>query len=122
MEVKNPEVIGLNMWRQNAVDKLIMSAGGSEVQVGDADFDRRFVIQSRDNAVVAKMFGSRELRPLILRSQIDSVELLSSALHAYDARNERDPEHAELLFTAVTTLADAIDALEANYKPEIIRS
>jgi hypothetical protein len=122
VEVKNPEVIGLTMWRQDAIDKLIMSAGGSEVRVGDADFDRRFVIQSRDNAVVAKMFGSRELRQLILRSQIDSVELLSATLHAYYARNERDPEHAELLFTAVTTLADAIDALEANYKPEIIRS
>jgi hypothetical protein len=122
VEVKNPEAIGLNMWPQDAMDNLIMSVGGSEVQVGDAEFDRRFVIQSRDAAVVAMMFGSRELRHLILRSQIDSVELLSTRLHAYYARNERDPDHAELLFTAVTTLADAIDALEADYKPEIIRS
>jgi hypothetical protein len=36
----------------DAIDKLIMSAGESEVTVGDADFDRRFVIQSRDEAVV----------------------------------------------------------------------
>ena len=123
VDVKNPEVIGLKIWRQDAIDKLIMSAGASEVEVGDADFDRRFVIQSRDEAVVAKMFaGNRELRELMLRSQIDSVELLSATLRAYYARSERDPQHAELLFTAVTALADAIDAIEGDYKPEVIRS
>ena len=123
VDVKNPEVIGLKMWRQDVIDKLIMAAGASEVEVGDADFDRRFVVRSRDQALVAKMFGgNRELRELMLRSQIDSVEILSATLHAYYARSERDPEHAELLFTAVTALADAIDAIEADYKPEIIRS
>ena len=66
--------------------------------------------------------GNRELRELLLRSKLDSVELLSSTLHAYYARSERDPVHAELLFTAVTTLADAVDALRPDYTPEIIRS
>jgi hypothetical protein len=91
--------------------------------VGDAEFDRRFVIQSRDGKVMARMFArNRELRDLLLRSKIDSVELLSAKLHVHYARSERDPAHAELLFTAATSLADAIDALEPDYTPEIIRS
>jgi len=122
VEVKNPEIIGLSLRRQDAVDNLIMSVGGKDVQVEDAEFDRRFVIQSRDEAVVAKMFQNRELRDLLVRSNIDSVELLSGKLHAYYARSERDPEHAELLFTAVASLADAIDAVKADYTPEIVRS
>ena len=121
--VKNPEAVGLTMWPQDAVDKLVMLAGATEVVVGDAEFDRRFVIQSRDETVIAKMFaGNRELRDLLLRSTIDSVELLSAKLHVHYARSERDPAHAELLFTAATSLAEAIDALEPDYTPEIIRS
>lgn len=120
--VKNPEAVGLRMWRQDALDKLIMLAGATEIVVGDEPFDRRFVIQSSDEKVIAKMFaGNRELRELLLRSKIDSVELLS-ALHVHYARSERDPAHAELLFTAATCLADAIDSLQPDYTPEIIRS
>jgi hypothetical protein len=122
VDVENPEALGLHMWRQGAVDRLIMSMGATEVRVGDPDFDRRFVIQSRDERVVSAMLGERRLQELILRADIDSVELLSAKLHAYYARNERDPEHAELLFTAVTALADAIDAVRPDYRPEIIRT
>jgi hypothetical protein len=111
VDVKNPESIGLQMWLQDGFDSLILSLGGAEVQVGDPAFDRRFVIRSRDEQVVAKMFQDRELRGLLMRSDIDSVQLLSAKLHVYYARNEKDPAHAELYFTAVTALADAIDAV-----------
>ncbi len=121
--VKNPEAVGLKMWPQDAMDRLIMRAGASEVVVGDEAFDRRFVIQSRDEKVIARMFaGNRELRELLLRSNIDSVDLLSSTLHVHYARSERDAAHAELLFTTSASLADAIDAIQADYTPEIIRT
>jgi hypothetical protein len=121
--VKNPEFVGLMMWPQGAVDKLVMLAGATEVVVGDPEFDRRFVILSRDEKAIAKMFaGNRELRELLLRSKVDSVQVLSAELHVHYARSERDPAHAELLFTAATSLADAIDALVADYTPEIIRT
>ena len=121
--VKNPEAVGLTMWPQDAIDKLIMLAGANEVVVGDDEFDRRFVIQSRDEKVIAKMFaGNRELRDLLLRSEVDSVELLSAKLHVHYARSERDAAHAELLFTAATSLAEAIDSLSPDYTPEIIRA
>jgi len=122
VDLKNPESIGLHMWRQGTIDRLIMSAGATEVLVDDPEFDRRFVIQSRDEALVVKIFGNRELLQLILSADIDSVQLLTAQLHAFYARSERDPEHAELPFTAVTRLAEAIDALEPDYKPEIIRT
>jgi hypothetical protein len=121
--LKNPEHVGLRMWPQDTIDKLVMLAGATEVVVGDADFDRRFVIQSRDEKVIAKMFAAnRELRECLVRSKIDSVELLGEKLHVHYARSERDPVHAELLFTAATSLADAIDAVVPDYAPEIIHT
>jgi len=120
VDVKNPEYVGLFMRPQDAVDNAIMAVGGKDVQVGDADFDRRFVIQSREAELVTRLFQSRELRELLLDAQIDSVRLVSSTLQVYYAREERKPEHAERLFTAVTRLADAIDALEAEHRAESI--
>jgi hypothetical protein len=113
--VKNPEAVGLKMWPQDAMDNLIMLAGAREIVVGDAEFDRRFVLQSRDEKVIAKMFAcNRDLRDLLLRSGVDSVDVLSAKLNVHYARSERDPEHAELLFTAATSLADAIDSLQPD--------
>jgi hypothetical protein len=120
VDVQNPEHIGLFLRRQDAFDTAVMSVGGKDVQVGDPAFDRYFLIQSRDAPVVAKMFQDTDLRSLLVRSNIDSVQLLSTRMHAYYARNERDPEHANLLFTAVTALADAIDALRPDSKAEVI--
>ena len=37
VDVKNPEVIGLSLWPQDVLDRLIMAAGGTEVRVGDDD-------------------------------------------------------------------------------------
>ena len=122
VSMTNPEMVDLRMWRQDVMDRLIMSAGATEVVVGDAEFDRRFVILSGDEKVIVKMFASRELRDLLLRAKINSVELMSAKLHVYYARSERNPEHAELLFNAAASLADAIDGLKPDYTPEIIRT
>jgi len=121
-DVKNPELVSLHLWPQDLLDNLIVAAGGTELHVGDAEFDRRFVIQSDEPALVTKMFQSRELRDAIVGANIDSVDLASSQLKVHYAREERDPEHAERLFTAVARLAEGIDALEADCKPEIIRT
>jgi hypothetical protein len=120
VDVKNPEGIGLQVWPQDALDSLIKSFGGTDVEVGDAVFDRRFVIRPRDASVVAKMFQDRELRELLVGADVDSVQLLSTKLLVYYARNERDPQHAELFFAAAARLADAIDALLPDYRAEII--
>ena len=122
VSMTNPEMVDLRMWRQDVMDRMIMAAGATEVVVGDAEFDRRFVILSGDEKVIVKMFASRELRDLLLRSKINSVELLSAKLHVYYARSERNPEHAELLFDAAARLAEAIDGLKPDYTPEIIRT
>lgn len=121
VDVANPESISLQMWQQGAIDRLVLALGGTEVVVGDPDFDRRFVIQSLEPELVAKMFRDAELRHLLIDAGIDRVEL-RQRLFAYYARNERDPEHAAILFTAVTRLADAIDSLRVVHKPEIIRT
>ena len=121
VDFKNPELLRLRMWRQDAIDRLFLAAGWGEVEIGDAAFDRRFIIHSDEPRVVAGLFRDESLRDAIIASDLNMVELLSAQMRVFYGREERDPAHAELLFTTVTRLADAIDALKPDYRPEIIR-
>jgi len=121
VDLKNPEMISLHLWPQDFLDHVFMAAGFKELQAGDAEFDRRYVIRSDEPVLVTKMFQDSVLLDRILHANIDSVDLVSAKMRVYYAREERSPAHAEALFTAVTGLADAIDALKGEYKPEIIR-
>jgi hypothetical protein len=114
VEVKNPAFVGLHMRPQDLVDTALMAVGGPDVLVGDAEFDRRFVIHTRDKGAVINLFHDRELRDLVVRAGIDSIRIGGSTLFVYYAREERDPEHAHLLFTAAARLADRLDTLRAN--------
>jgi hypothetical protein len=120
VDFKNPELLRLRMWRQDAIDRVFLAAGWGEVEIGDAAFDRRFVIHSDEPRVVTRLFQDESLRDAIIASDINTVELLNAQMRVFYGREERDPAHAELLFTAVTRLADAIDALRPDYRPEII--
>jgi hypothetical protein len=123
VDVTNPESIGFNIWRQDGIDRFILAVGGTEIVVGDAEFDRRFVIRSNDDdALVAAVFSAGDLRRMILDAKIEEMNLRHPHLFVYYGRVERDPRHAELLFTAATRLADAIDALKVDHKPEVIRT
>lgn len=122
VDVENPEFVSLHLRPRDFLDGLIPSGGLKEVQIGDTEFDRRFLIRSREPALVTKIFQSRELRDAIERASVDSVDLVRSKLDVYYAREERDPDHADLLFAAVAELAGGIDALEGDHTPEIIRA
>ena len=47
-------------------------------------------------------------------------ELLSAQMRVFYGREERDPAHAELLFTTVTR-SPTRSTLKPDYRPEIIR-
>ena len=121
VDVKNPEFITLHLDHQDVMDTLLASVGMSDIRIGDEAFDKQFVIRSNEPDLVKQLFQSAELREGLLRAGVDRVDLIGSKLHAYYTREERDPEHAELFFTAVTRLAEGIDALEHDDVPEIIR-
>jgi hypothetical protein len=82
--------------------------------VGDAEFDRRFLVLSRDPGYVIMIFSDQTLREMVLRADVQQVHLVNSSLEVFYRREVRDPEHAALLFDATVRVADAIDMLEAG--------
>jgi hypothetical protein len=106
VEVRNPRGLVLHLRRKDAIDRLLRLGNAP---VGDAEFDRRFLILSRDPGYVMMIFSDRTLRQLLLRADIQRVDVVSSWLEVCYRRDERDPEHAALLFEGTVRLAEAID-------------
>lgn len=122
VDVANPEFVTLHLTRRDFLDNLLVSAGMTDLRVGHAEFDKRFMTRSNEPALITKMFQNLTLRDVLVESGVDSVDLVSSKLHVHYAREERDPRHAEQLFTAAAILADGIDSLKSDARPEIIHT
>ena len=111
VEVRNPRFVALLLRRRDLVDRLLRLGNAP---VGDAEFDRRFLVLSRDPGYVIMIFSDRTLRERFFQADIQRVHLVSSSLEVFYRRDVRDPEHAARLFDATVRLADAVDMLEAG--------
>lgn len=118
--IENPALLGLRFYRQDVVDTLLTSVGLPDIRIGDETFDRRFIVQTDEPHLVTQLFHNATLRDDLIRADVNRVETYGTTLDAYYARDERDVAHAELLFQTVASLADAIDILKRDDKPEIL--
>ena len=119
-DVANPTFLGLKLYRQDIVDTVLASLGMPDLKVGDATFDARFIIQSDDPQTAKQLLANAELRNDLMRAGVERVEMFNPGLSVYYAREERDGAHAQVLFDAVVHLANAIDSLKKDDKPEIL--
>jgi len=111
VDMKNPEFLRLRMRRQDRAHHPFRAA---EFEIGDSRFDGRFFIQSDEPVLVRDIIRDDDLRDALIRSDIYSAQAVGPTLQVvYDGRLE-DPTQAELVFTAATSLADAIDGLRGG--------
>jgi hypothetical protein len=106
VDVRNPAFVALRLRRRDVIDRLFRLGNAP---VGDAEFDRRFLVLSRQPGYVMMIFGDRPLRELMLRADIEGVRLVSSSLEVFYRREARSPERAVRLFDATVALAESID-------------
>jgi hypothetical protein len=118
--VANPTFMSLKMYRQDVIDTVLASFGMQDLKVGDETFDRRFIVQSSEPEIARRLLENEALRSALIRADIERVEMFNEPLRAYYGRDERDSHHARLLFDAVVDLAQAIDALQVETKPQIL--
>lgn len=118
--VANPTFMSLKMYRQDVIDTVFASLGMQDVKVGNEVFDRRFIVQTSDPEIARSLFREEALCSALIRADIERVEMFNDLLRAYYGRDERDIQHARLLFDAVVHLAQAIDALRVEPRPQIL--
>lgn len=64
---------------EKGLDQIGKAVGLQDIQLGDQDFDHRFLIQGTDEAKVQNLFADMKLRDLILENGIAEMRLLTNA-------------------------------------------
>ena len=116
----NPTFMGLKMYRQDVIDTVLASLGMPDLKVGDETFDRHFIVQSGEPDIARRLLEDESLRSALIRVEVERIGVFNERLDAYYGRDERDSHHARLFFDVVVDLAQAIDALKVETRPQIL--
>jgi hypothetical protein len=108
--VQNPGSVHVRVHRKDMFDRMLRIKG--DVRTDDTDFDRRYVIRTRDRGAAIRIFSDRALRESMLRVDVDTVTTATAAVWVFYHREMREPEHAAQFFTVAVHLAAAIDGLK----------
>jgi hypothetical protein len=120
VDVTNPESIQLRLRPQDFLDTILTKVGLPDIKVGDTAFDRRYLVHGDEPELAKAVWLDQSLRDAFIATRVDSAELSGSRLHVYYARVEKDVEHAVRLCDASVRLAERIDALKRDTRPEIL--
>ena len=109
VDVANPSFVGMKIRRKDLLDRLLRL---DTIKSDDREFDRRYLVLSRDAGAAMRMLSDSLVRSSLLHADVNTVRLYNAMLQVFYARDERDPEHAQRLFDAAVRLADAVDAMK----------
>ena len=108
VNVDNPALVGMRIRRKDVLDRLMRL---DTIRSGDREFDRRYLVLSRDAGAAMRILSDPALRSSLVHADVNTVRLYNTSAHVFYARDERNPEHAERLFDASVRLAAAVDAI-----------
>jgi hypothetical protein len=108
VNVANTSRVGLKIRRKDLLDRLLRL---DTIKSDDREFDRRYLVLSRDAGAAMRILSDSLVRSSLLQADVNTVRLYNAMLQVFYARDERDPEHARQLFDASARLADAVDAI-----------
>jgi hypothetical protein len=113
LEIDNPHYISLTLLKQGFFETLTGKLW-KDVTIGDAAFDRAFVVQSNEpDEARAVLGGDANLQYALVQANLSSVRISGGRLECDYDKREKDPAHAELVLNALSDLADRV----AKYEP-----
>ena len=65
------------IYPENFTDKIIKLFGGTEIEIGDVEFDDRFIIKSNNEKFIAKLLN-QDIRDFLLANYVANFKLTSN--------------------------------------------
>jgi len=113
LEIENPHYISLTLLKQGFLETLTGKLL-KDITIGDAAFDRAFVVQSNEpDEARAVLGGDANLQYALVQANLLSVRISGGRLECDYDKREKDAAHAELVLNALSDLADQV----ARYEP-----
>ena len=108
-EVNNPVGLSLSLRENNLINRTASVFGGHKIELGDTDFDQRFILKGHPEPALVELLSSISLRQALLRGPALHVDLERQSLNYERSGLETDSTRLELLFNLLNSLADGID-------------
>ncbi len=113
LSANNPSNLALAIYEEGVMSKVGKALGMQDIQVGDADLDRRFIVKGRPEDAVVNLFAFGNLRQRLLDARSLNLTLNGDQVR-FEARGvELDIGRLQSLFDLMSELADAVEKVGA---------
>lgn len=113
LSASNPSNLALTIYEEGVMSKVGKALGMQDIQVGDADLDRRFIIKGRPEDAVVNLLASGSLRQRLLDARSLNLTLNGDQVR-FEARGvELDTGRLQSLFDLMSDLAEAVEGVGA---------
>ncbi len=92
-----------------ALSRRWFFGSGEGVQIGDEEFDRRFIVKSRPADFAAQAFASADLRQRLLQTHMLKFRVSDLGLHFEKSGVEQDIERLRSLFDLLCDIAESAE-------------
>ena len=107
--VNNQTSAYLALYQESVFSKIGKFFGMQDVQVGDEDFDRRFIIKSRPENYVVGLLMTGDLRQKLLEARSVNIELDGRELHFEQIGFLTKQDYLRSVFDLLSDVAGAIE-------------
>ncbi len=112
--VNNRANLYLALYEKTIVSKISKFLGMQDIQVGDDEFDRRFMIKGRPEDNVMRLLGDSALHTKIMDARSFNVEVDGRELHFEERYVNLDLDYVQSLFDLLTDIAVGVEQIEAK--------
>ena len=108
--VNNAANVYLALYQESVFSKIGKFFGMQDIQIGDEEIDRRFIIKSKPESFAASPFTSISLRQQLLQARVLNVEVDGRELTFEQVGVLKEAEYLKFLFDLLSQLAEKVEA------------
>ena len=113
--VNNQANLYLAMYEETIFSKIGKFFGTQDIQIGDDEFDRRFMIKGQPEEDVTRLLNDSTLRTKIMAARSLNIEVDGRELHFEERYVNLDLDYTQSLFDLLTDIAVGVEQIEARW-------
>jgi hypothetical protein len=109
--VSNTSGLGLALYEQGLLSQVGKLLGMQDIQVGDEELDRRFVIKGQPEAAIVNLLTFGGLRQSLLQARSLNINVEGQHVRFEKKGGESDVDYIQFLFDLLSELAAAVERI-----------
>jgi hypothetical protein len=107
--VNNQSHFYLALYEESVFSKIGKLFGAQDIQIGDEEIDRRFMIKGQPESVIVSLIATSGLHQKLLKARSLNLEMDGRELYFEEQGVEMDVNYLRFLFDLLSDMAEAIE-------------